>query len=45
MSFWQGEPEDVMLIGGGKVYRDFLHKCDTCYITKTTENFRLTHGL
>ncbi|MEE0514950.1 MAG: dihydrofolate reductase [Emergencia sp.] len=32
-------PEDVMLIGGGKVYRDFLHKCDTCYITKINGEF------
>lgn len=32
-------PDDVMLIGGGKVYRDFLRKCDTCYITKIYDAF------
>ncbi len=26
--------DDVFLIGGGKVYRDFLDRCDTCYVTK-----------
>lgn len=31
--------DDVMIMGGGKVYRDFLHKCDTCYITKIYEAF------
>lgn len=31
--------DDVMIIGGGKVYRDFLSKCDTCYITKIYEKF------
>lgn len=28
------DPDSVMIIGGGQVYRDFLHKCDACYITK-----------
>ncbi len=32
-------PDDVMIIGGGKVYRDFLPKCDTCYITKIDGEF------
>lgn len=31
--------DDVMIIGGGKVYRDFLPKCDTCYITKIDGEF------
>ena len=31
--------DDVFIIGGGKVYRDFLSKCDTCYITKIYEKF------
>lgn len=31
--------DDVMIIGGGKVYRDFLDKCDTCYITKIDGEF------
>lgn len=29
----------VFLIGGGKVYREFLRKCDTCYITKIYDKF------
>lgn len=33
------DTEEVMIIGGGKVYRDFLGKCDTCYITKIDETF------
>lgn len=33
------DPEDVFCIGGGKVYRDFLGKCDTCYITKIDGEF------
>lgn len=33
------EPDQVMLIGGGKVYRDFLSRCDTCYITKIYDAF------
>lgn len=31
--------DDVMIIGGGKVYRDFLSKCDTCYITRIYRTF------
>lgn len=31
--------DEVMIIGGGKVYRDFLPKCDTCYITKIYKEF------
>lgn len=31
--------DEVMIIGGGKVYRDFLPKCDTCYVTKIYEEF------
>lgn len=33
------DPDDVMLIGGGQVYRDFLSQCDTCYITKIYRSF------
>lgn len=33
------DSDDVFIIGGGKVYRDFLRKCDTCYITKIYEKF------
>lgn len=33
------DADDVMIIGGGKVYRDFLAKCDTCYITKIYKKF------
>lgn len=33
------DTDEVMIIGGGKVYRDFLPKCDTCYITKIYEKF------
>ena len=31
--------DEVMIMGGGKVYRDFLDRCDTCYITKIYETF------
>lgn len=33
------DTENVMIIGGGKVYRDFLPYCDTCYITKIYRTF------
>ena len=33
------DTDNVMIMGGGKVYRDFLHKCDTCFITKIYETF------
>jgi len=33
------DSDEVMIIGGGKVYRDFLPQCDTCYITKIYETF------
>ena len=33
------DSDEVMIIGGGKVYRDFLPKCDTCYITKIYAEF------
>lgn len=33
------DSNNVMIIGGGKVYRDFLAKCDTCYITKIYKKF------
>lgn len=31
--------KDVMIIGGGTVYREFLPYCDTCYITKIHKVF------
>ncbi len=31
--------DDIMIIGGGKVYREFLKKCDTCFITKIYASF------
>lgn len=31
--------EDVFIIGGEKVYRDFLPSCDTCYVTKIDESY------
>lgn len=33
------DTDEVMIIGGGKVYREFLPKCDTCYITKIYDAF------
>ncbi|MGF6377032.1 dihydrofolate reductase [Clostridiales Family XIII bacterium PM5-7] len=33
------EPDQVFIIGGGKVYREFLPLCDTCYITKIYQTF------
>ncbi|MGN0659764.1 MAG: dihydrofolate reductase [Emergencia sp.] len=33
------DTDDVMIIGGGSVYRQFLDRCDTCYITKIYESF------
>ena len=33
------DTNQVMIMGGGKVYRDFLHRCDTCYITKIYQAF------
>lgn len=33
------DPDDIMIIGGAKVYNDFLPLCDTCYITKIYEDF------
>ncbi|WP_425756040.1 dihydrofolate reductase [Ihubacter sp. rT4E-8] len=31
--------DDVFIIGGGKVYREFLNWCDTCYVTKIFDKF------
>lgn len=28
------DPEEIFIIGGEKVYREFLPMCDTCYVTK-----------
>lgn len=33
------DQDKVFLIGGGKIYREFLRKCDTCYITKIYDRF------
>ena len=33
------DTDDVMIIGGGSVYREFLPECDTCYITKIYKSF------
>ncbi len=33
------DTDDVFIIGGGRVYRDFLDRCDTCYITKIFDKF------
>lgn len=32
-------PDDVYIIGGGQVYRQFLPQCDVCYITRIYEKF------
>ena len=31
--------DDVYIIGGEKVYKDYLPLCDTCYITKIFKSF------
>ncbi len=33
------DPENVFVIGGGSVYRQFLPYCDCCYVTKILEIF------
>lgn len=33
------DSEEVFIIGGGKVYNEFLPLCDTCYITKIYQAF------
>ena len=33
------DPDDVFIIGGEKVYREFLLYCDTCYVTKIENEF------
>ena len=33
------DTDDVFIIGGGRVYRDFLDRCGTCYITKIFDKF------
>lgn len=32
-------PEDVMLIGGAKLYNRYFDRCDKCYITKIYKSF------
>ena len=35
-----GTPTDeVFIVGGARVYEDFLKYCDTCYVTKIFEDF------
>ena len=31
--------DDVVIIGGAMVYKEFLDRCDTCYITKIYKKF------
>ncbi len=31
--------DDVLILGGGQVYRQFLPQCDTCYITRIYDSF------
>lgn len=33
------DSDEVMVMGGGRVYKDLLPYCDTCYITKIYESF------
>lgn len=33
------DTDDVYIIGGGTVYREFLPYCDTAYVTKICRNF------
>lgn len=33
------DSDNVMIMGGGRVYKDMLPFCDTCYITKIYESF------
>lgn len=34
-----GDTEDLFIIGGEKVYREFLPYCDTCYVTKIDKSY------
>ena len=34
-----GTGDDVMIIGGSEIYKQFLPYCDTCYITKIYGDF------
>ena len=33
------DSDEVMVMGGGRVYRELLPYCDTCYITRIYESF------
>ena len=33
------DSDEVMVLGGGRVYRELLPYCDTCYITRIYESF------
>ncbi|MEF9922738.1 MAG: dihydrofolate reductase [Anaerovoracaceae bacterium] len=35
----QYNTDDVLIIGGEKIYKEFLPFCDTCYITKIYDEF------
>jgi Dihydrofolate reductase len=34
------DDKDVFIMGGEQVYKEFLHLCDTCYITKIYDKFK-----
>jgi dihydrofolate reductase len=34
-----GNTDDVFIIGGEKVYEQFLPYCDTCFVTKIDKTF------
>lgn len=33
------EPDQIFVIGGGHIYREFLPYCDTAYVTRVEETF------
>ena len=35
----QYEPDEIFIIGGGHIYREFLPYCDTAYVTRVEEAF------
>ena len=35
----QYEPDQIFVIGGGHIYREFLPYCDTAYVTRVEETF------
>ena len=39
INMYKTSPNEVFVIGGGEIYKEFIHSCDKIYLTKVIKSF------